>query len=158
MELTTPQLSALFTALACIGMLILISYRAGLHTAHTAHAGRLELLNEHSVRLEHLLHEERAENMALRHDMEALENDHRLRLLTVDDAQQLVAIAVALDLAAGTLAGLEHQIQADNCQRLTKIAVGLAQRYRDGAGLPRAPQSTWERVDAELQPTAPMCV
>lgn len=158
MEFTPSQLHALFAGLASICLLILICYRAGMHTAHTAHASRLELLNEHAVRLEHLLHDERAENDALRRDMEALENDHRLRLLTEDDAQQLVAIAVALDLAAGTLAGLEHQIQADNCQRLTKIAVGLAQRYRDGAGLPRAPQSTWERVDAELQPTAPMCM
>ena len=160
MELTTPQLYALLTALACIGMLILISYRAGLHTAHTAHASRLELLNEHAVRLEHLLHEERAENDALRQDMEALESDHRLamtRTLTEEDAQQMASIAAKLELAASTLAGLKHQEQAATCRNLARIANALTQRYWESTGLPRAPLSVWERVDAETQPATPMC-
>lgn len=168
MELTNPQLYALFGAAIAVLILIGITYCAGLSTGKSAgyEQGRMAATNHwrsiytetRDERLEALdkLDKSLREAVALRRKIQAEADEHaelergllqRLAAaapLSDEDQTTLQAIAAKLELAADTFAGIGVGDHARFARQLAQHALNMAQRLHAAAA------NTLPHPDSEL--------
>lgn len=168
MELTNPQLYALFGAAIAVLILIGITYCAGLKTGHSSgwQEGRQAGTNywrplfqeKRDERLEalDLLDKRERELATLRRNIQAEADDHAeverglLQRLAAaapfndEDQATLQAIAAKLELAADTFAGIGVGDHARFARQLAQHALNMAQRLHAAAA------NTLPHPDSEL--------
>lgn len=175
MELTNPQLYALFGAAIAVLILIGITYCAGLKTGKGAgyEQGR-EAATDHWRRIYTATRDERLdaldkldkslrETVALRRKIQAEADDHAeverglLQRLAAaapfndEDQATLQAIAAKLELAADTFAGIGVGDHARFARQLAQHALNMAQRLQAAAAntLPHPDSELIEWLDKE---------
>jgi len=179
MNFTTIQILAFVGAVAAMAIVFGLGYLEGRRAArqdleHLATANR-QLVENLRHRAERAQHEHTISRLnaaqALEHLTEELDATRaqlaslQQRVMSEDDANQLIAMAEKLSLAANTFAGLGSTDQAQVCRRLSTHARALFDRYWQTLPTidPLQPThralSTWERVDAEHTGAAtPQCM
>lgn len=143
MNVTTFQIIALLGSLASLALLFGIGYHEGRRAARNDLAHAAEAHQELIANLRHQRDRAVHEHTLSRHNaaqaLEAITSELdearrqiallERRALTEENADQLVAMADKLTLAADTFAGLGSHDQAQICRRLATAARSLFDRY-----------------------------